>query len=178
MSLDFAPSYRQVGVTLLELMVTIAVIGILAAIATPYYGDYIARQRLVGAAEAVYAEMLLAKRAAVSNNTTVYLIANGSGTSDWCVTYSIVSSANAGCRDGYVVSTSNTSVFVDSNAYPNVIMSAPASFIGFVMPGLQTTTTGTISLSIPSSSIGDLGVSVGAGLKMAICGSVGTYEDC
>lgn len=169
---------RQAGVTFLELMVTIAVLGILAAIAIPYYGDYIARQRLVGAAEAVYAEMLLAKRAAVSNNTTVYLIANGSGTSDWCVTYSIVSSANSSCSDGYVVSASNTSVFVGSESYPNVVMTAPASYVGFVMPGLQATTTGTVSLSIPSASIGDLGVSVEAGLKMAICGSVGIYEEC
>ena len=42
---------RQKGFTLLEIMVTVAIVGILAAIAIPIYNNYITKTRIAEALE-------------------------------------------------------------------------------------------------------------------------------
>ena len=38
--------HREAGFTLIELMIVVAIVGVLAAIAVPAYQDYIARSRV------------------------------------------------------------------------------------------------------------------------------------
>ena len=47
------PYPRAHGFTLLEVMITVAIVGILAAIAIPSYGDYVTRSRIVEATNAL-----------------------------------------------------------------------------------------------------------------------------
>ena len=127
-------SRYQQGVTLTEVLVTVAIIGIIAAIAIPSYQDYIARERLLGAAQAIYSQAILARRQAVSNNDTRYFfVSDDSG--DWCAYAS--SASNATCAS------SDAPIYAHGRDYPGVTVSTGVS-TAFVMPALTAT-----SVSIP-----------------------------
>jgi prepilin-type N-terminal cleavage/methylation domain-containing protein len=111
---------REKGVTFTEVMVTIAIIGIIAAIAIPAYRNHLFSERLIGASQAIYGQALLAKRQSVSNNDIRYFkIEDDSGY--WCAFVSAASDATCATsllyahgRDfsGVTVSTGVSSMFV------------------------------------------------------------------
>lgn len=172
----------ELGVTFLELIVTIAVIGILAAIAGPYYGDYITRQKLIGASQAVLSQVQFAKRAAISNNETIYVVFKGAQSENWCATVSqVVASVAADCSGGWVVSSSNQSVRVRSDDYSGIKLDAPAvaGEIAFIMPSVATSGTSAVSLSSGLSNLGYLQIDVSAVQKVDVCASkLGSYPSC
>ncbi|GAB3364769.1 hypothetical protein GCM10027431_05110 [Lysobacter rhizosphaerae] len=72
------------GFTLIELMVTIAVLAILAVMAAPSFADFIDRYRLRGAVDDAVSLVSNARAEAVKNDRDVS-IAFGGTTADWCV---------------------------------------------------------------------------------------------
>jgi len=72
------------GVTLVELMVSLAVLAILSTIAAPSFADFIDRGRVRGAADAVVSLISQARAEAVENDLDVSIAMAGSGTA-WCM---------------------------------------------------------------------------------------------
>lgn len=167
------------GVTFLELLVAIAVLGILAAIAVPYYGDYIQRQRLIGATEALYGVTLEAKRLALSNNRDVSVIVKSLSATDWCATVGeVVASVAADCTGGWVTQPSNTQVKVSSEDFPGIelLPSETTTAVAFQMPGVSASSTAAFSLVSPNSWVLQVGVADSA--RVSVCGDVGQYNEC
>jgi len=71
---------NQKGVTLLELMIVIAIIGILAAIALPSYRDYVQRSRRADCEGALIGLSGAMERFFTTNNTYAGAAAGGAGT--------------------------------------------------------------------------------------------------
>lgn len=94
------------GFTLTELMIAIAIIGILIAIAAPNFNDSIKRYRVNAIRDDISASLQLARTTAMSRGTSVFLsrisTCTGttlSGTNDWSCGWQIVADKN---RNGNV----------------------------------------------------------------------------
>ena len=78
------PMRRQGGFTLLELMITVAVFIVLAALAIPGFQTYFEKSRLRGAADDVVSAMALARQGAVKQDRDV-AIAIKTSANAWCL---------------------------------------------------------------------------------------------
>jgi type IV fimbrial biogenesis protein FimT len=87
-------SLSSMGFTLLEVLIAMAILGILVAVAVPSFGTFTANQHLVGAAEQVYGHLQQARLEAVTRNATVYVNFSADGTITW--TYGM-SHVTSGC---------------------------------------------------------------------------------
>lgn len=74
---------RDRGFTLIEMMVTIAVLAILVAIAVPSFSDFMEKARLRGAADALSSQFSLARSQAVRSGRDVRLLVVGEDAA-WC----------------------------------------------------------------------------------------------
>jgi type IV fimbrial biogenesis protein FimT len=82
---------RLAGFTVTEMLIVVAIMGILAAIATPYMGDMIRRQRIKTAAFDVFASLSFARSEAIKRNTAVTIQPTGG---NWAAGWRITDSNN------------------------------------------------------------------------------------
>lgn len=88
------------GFTLIEMMLVIAILGIILAMAIPSFSDLLARRRVDAAANEFLGAFNLAKSEAVKRNAQIYLLASkNSDGSSWNFTVSTTTScASSSCN--------------------------------------------------------------------------------
>jgi type IV fimbrial biogenesis protein FimT len=69
--------WRAAGFTTTEMLVVVVIIAILTAIAAPYMGDMIRRQRIKTASFDVFSSLAFARSEAIKRNTTVTITPTG-----------------------------------------------------------------------------------------------------
>ena len=98
------------GFTLFELLITLALIGILAGLALPSFQQLILNARLRSAAETVASDLRMARRAAVLENTPQQILLQYTDKSKWSFTYRQVLSLRR----------------ISSSDFPNITLARPA----------------------------------------------------
>ena len=86
------------GLSLIELMLTLALLTALLTIAVPSYQQLIEQRRLRGAAETLAAELQFAKLEAIKTNTTIKVDFTVNNPQTWCYG---VSTTRCNCQQSH-----------------------------------------------------------------------------
>jgi prepilin-type N-terminal cleavage/methylation domain-containing protein len=73
---------KQTGFTIIELMTVVALIGIMAALAAPYFASILEGRRLVGSADTLYSALQYARSESIKQNAAVQVYVD---TAAWCI---------------------------------------------------------------------------------------------
>jgi type IV fimbrial biogenesis protein FimT len=128
---------RRCGFTIIEVLVTVAVLGVLAALAAPNVATWIRSTRVSTAGSDLYAALILARSEAVKRNTSVDVVPNDA--SVW--------------ESGWSVEVGGT-VLKRQDAYPgSVDIAGPAANVTFRRDGrIANAATVTFTLTSPIDS--------------------------
>lgn len=165
---------RQRGFTLVELMVTLAVLAVVVAAAGPSFADFFDKYRLRGAADAVISLLSNARAEAVKSNQDINVAFTGSGPA-WCAGANAAGVPTGGnkagaasacdCTNASACLVSGQRMVLEQDAFPGVqigALPAPVIFdskLGTVTPlGSRTVTLtsaqGKYSLQVQLNALG------------------------
>lgn len=173
---------RLRGLTLIELLVTVAIVVIMAVIALPSFQGTLSRNRLSGAAESLAQDLYLARSQALQDGCTITLTFTPASSSSWSYSMTKPSSSSnclnpcssagaADCTLKTVTGSNFSGITLPSTTFASNAVSYD--------PVRSTANAGEVVLS--ASSTGDsVKVQLGAVGKVSICTSAGSggYAAC
>lgn len=164
---------RQNGLTFIELMITIAIVGILLALAAPNLSSYWRESRLVSATEAIYSQMQLARSVALAKNQDIDVRFPATGAS-WCMGVTENSSGSCtACGNCSLTDMPNTNLLAID--YPNTSVSGATRT--FTMPRGVVTNPGDIVITLDSGEQATVRLSVIG--RVSICSDdLNQYGGC
>ncbi len=151
----------QIGFTLVELIVVIAILGILVSVAAPSFTRTIEKQHIVGAGEAVLLDLRWARSESIKRNTLVTVTFTDGSASAW--QYAISPATK----------TVNSAII---NDFDDVALSQNFNSNTLVFnPVRGTANAGTIILTSPNYTSNIVVSFLG---RVRLCGNLSEYEAC
>ena len=110
----------QSGFTLIEVLITIAVLAILVSIAAPSFFETIERRKLEGAAEELYSYLQFARSESIKRATDVRVYFKNTSGTDWC--YGLKVDAACNCEVANSCEIDGVSKMVNQDTHPGITM--------------------------------------------------------
>ena len=110
--------YKNAGFTLIELMITVTILGIVLGLAVPAMSDFATRQRVSGQASELMLSLAYARSEAIKRGISISVIPKTNQTSGWATGWCVRSDNAASCSvDGGLLKdfSSSSTVTIDSN---------------------------------------------------------------
>lgn len=178
---------RHTGSTLIEVMISVAILGILASIAVPSFQELLERARVQAAAEAVYAQLAFSRSESIKQNRDLFVSITPGVSATWCVGLSNTASA---CNCG-TLNTEDSCQFgpqglqtqrtLQGNHFPNVTLSTNNPLFGFESrrgSRLPTNDATEYSITLTGANAYEAQVQHNARGRLHLCGNVGGYTAC
>jgi len=154
---------KNKGFTVLELIVTLTIVTILMAVAVPSLSDMLERNRVIGAAEKMKADIEWARTTAIKNNTDIIMTTTIGAADAWCYGFNDTgaacdcSNANACTVDGVTRQYDGTP-FGDTTLGPiaggYTMTLEPRGILAAAAPGAVTFTLNNASATISVTRLG------------------------
>lgn len=131
-------------------MIVVAIVAIIATIAVPSFNDFVAKNRIKGAAEEIYGLILQAKSETPIRDQNISVNTN-TGADPWCVGFSTTVDCDCTNTTSCVVPVAGTDVLqvVNGAEYNNVTIAETFAGTGttFTLPRNTATLAGTLSVT-------------------------------
>lgn len=127
---------KEQGFTLIEMLISILIVAIILRFGVPEMNKFIERNRIKGAAEAVYNEINFARSQSIKTSTTRYMKFVSSGTSTW----SFGIDDATGCDPTAALGGTNPCAIPASDGGTNVLKSVVNGSSNPAFPGINMST--------------------------------------
>lgn len=168
------------GFTLIEMMVTVAVLAIIVSIAAPSFNSFFDRYRVKRAADTLSSFLINAKSEAIKRNKNVSAVITGSGTT-WCV--GMTESSTCNCSTANACQIEGADRVINSTSFNGVKLLGPDTGHAFEFKTQRGAVTGFDTVQLESANGAKVNVRVSMVGRIKLCspsgtGNMGGYSLC